>query len=144
MGTFHSRVFLFVLGAILPCTNFLLSVFIRRMVVLERLSCLKGFSLSSGTTTYFPLPVSSSKTLCKVYSRFLGSFPLSFLTFSAAFCACFCFFFNLSLPVNSEAQSSVKTFPASSVKTVSLAFSLCLCSRCTRFLWYLPFSCDCL
>lgn len=92
------------------------------MVVLERLSCLKGFSLSSGTTTYFPLPVSSSKTLCNVYSRFLGSFPLAFLAFSAAFCACFCFFFNFSLSVTSEARSSVKTFPASSVKKVSLAF----------------------
>ena len=75
--------FSFSFSAILPCTKFLLSVCIRRIVVLERLSCLKGFSLSSGTTTYFPLPVSSSKTLCKVYSRFLGSFPLAFLTFSA-------------------------------------------------------------
>ena len=97
--------FSFSVSAIFPCTKFLLSFCIRRMVVFGMPSCLKGFSLSRGTTTYFPFPVFSSNTLCKVYSLVFGSFALAFCTFFPAFPACRCFFCSFLLPVNSEPPS---------------------------------------
>ncbi|GFI33165.1 hypothetical protein IMSAGC013_04573 [Lachnospiraceae bacterium] len=98
--------FSFSVSAILPCTKFRLSFCTLRMADLDMPSCLKGFSLSTGTTTYFPFPVFSSKTLCKVYSLVFGSFALAFCTFFPAFCACFCFLCSFLLPVKSEPLSS--------------------------------------
>jgi hypothetical protein len=50
---------------------------------------LKGFSFATAVSTYFALPVFSSKTRSKEYSFFFGSFFLAASVFFPAFSAFF-------------------------------------------------------
>jgi hypothetical protein len=62
------------------------------------LSGVKSFSFFTAVSTYFALPVFSSKTRSREYSVFFGSFFLAASVFFPAFSAFFCSLSNFLLP----------------------------------------------